>query len=98
MSGKDATALASRTLATLFAVWALDDLSYVPQHVHTLLHYLGSPSPSVEDTRHYYLLILGFHAVRIIGYSLLARWLFKVGPDVENFLLPPRLQEPPDAR
>ena len=96
MSRKDAIVLASRTLATLLTVWALSDISYVPQSVHTLLHYLGSTAPSAEDTRHYYLLVLGFHAIRIVGYSLVARWLFTVGPDVEEFLLPDRLRETTD--
>ncbi len=97
MSRKDAIVLASRTLATLLVVWALTDISYIPQSVHTLLHYLGSASPSAEDTRHYYLLVLGFNGIRIVGYSLVARWLFRVGPEVEEFLLPPRLRESPDA-
>jgi hypothetical protein len=97
MTRTEATVLASRTLATLLVVWALSDISYVPQSVHTLLHYLGSASTSSEDTRHYYLLVLGFHGIRIVGYSLVARWLFKVGPEVEEFLLPTRLRETPDA-
>jgi hypothetical protein len=38
--------------------------------------------------RHYYLLILGFLLTRIVGYSLMARWLYKGGPEIEELLLP----------
>jgi hypothetical protein len=38
---KDAVTLASRTLATLLTVWALADVSYLPERAHSFLHYLN---------------------------------------------------------
>jgi hypothetical protein len=34
------------------------------------------------------LLAIGFLITRIVGYSLLARWLFRGGHEVEELLLP----------
>jgi hypothetical protein len=41
------------------------------------------PSTFVEYRRHYYLITLGFLVIWMIGYSLIARWLYRSGPDVE---------------
>jgi hypothetical protein len=91
MSRKDAVTLASRTLAILLTVWALTDVSYLPERVHSFLHYLNHPpasSTAIEYGRHYYLFQLGFLVTRVVGYSLLARWLYKGGPEIEELLLP----------
>jgi len=91
LSRKDAVVLASRTLATLLIVWALSDVSYLPERLHSLLHYLNhepaSPS-AIEYGRHYYLIQIGFLITRIVGYSLMAMWLYKGGADIEELLLP----------
>jgi hypothetical protein len=91
MSRKDAVVLAARTLAALLTVWALTDVSYLPERLHSFLYYLSQEPPSsasIQHLRHYYLIGLGFLVVRIVGYSLLARWLYKSGPEVEELLLP----------
>ena len=91
MSKKDAVFIASRTLAFLFVVWALAEVTYLPAFVHTYLHYenLQSGSPaSVSYLQHYYLLRTCFLIVSIAGYFLIARWLYKGGPEVEELLLP----------
>jgi len=91
MSRKDAVVLASRTLATFFAVWALGEVSYLPGSVHSFLRYAGQDPLSVSASlyyRHYYLIALSFLVTRIIGYSLMARWLYKGGPEIEELLLP----------
>jgi hypothetical protein len=91
MSRKDAVMLASRTLAVLLTVWALSDVSYLPERLHSLLHYLNHEPASpaaIECERHYYLIQIGFLVTRIVGYSLLAMWLYKGGPEVEELLLP----------
>ena len=90
MSRKDAVVLAGRTLAALLTVWALTDVSYLPERLHSFLYYRsqeGASSASIH-LRQYYLIGLGFLVVRIVGYSLLARWLYKSGPEVGEFLLP----------
>jgi hypothetical protein len=91
ISRKDAVVLASRTLATLLMVWALNDVSFLPERVHSLLHYLSHEPASpaaVEYGRHYYLIQIGFLITRIVGYSLMAMWLYKGGTDIEELLLP----------
>jgi hypothetical protein len=91
MSRKDAVMLASRTLATLLTVWALAEVSYLPEYLHSFLHYLNHAPPSstaIEYGRHYYLFRLGFLVTRIVGFSLMARWLYKGGPEIEELLLP----------
>jgi hypothetical protein len=91
ISRNDAVVLASRTLAVLLTVSALTDVSYLPEHLHSFLHYLnheGASSTALEYQRHYYLIRLGFLITRIIGYSLMARWLYKGGPEIEELFRP----------
>lgn len=94
MSRKEAVVLAARTLAILLTVWALTDVSYLPERLHSFLYYLSqepTSSSSIQHLRHYYLIGMGFLVVRIVGYSSLARWLYKSGPEVEELLLPASL-------
>jgi hypothetical protein len=89
MSRKDAVVLASRALAVLFVVWALGEASYLPERLHSLLHYVDEetgPATFIDYRRHYYLISLGFLLVRVVGFSLMARWLYKGGTDVEELL------------
>jgi len=91
ISRKDAVILASRTLAVLLTVSALADVSYLPERLHSLLRYLNhepGTATAIEYWRHYYLIQLGFLITRIVGFSLMARWLYKGGPDIEELLLP----------
>ena len=94
MSRKDALLLASRALAVLLTLWALAEVSYLPEFAHSFLHYLRYERTAstnmgyVDYMRHYYLIRLAFLVTRIIGYSFMARWLYKGGPDIEDLLLP----------
>lgn len=91
ISRKDGVMLASRTLATLLIVWAMNEVSHLPGTLHSFLNYLNresSSSPGVEYMRHSYLISLSFLITRVIGYSLMAMWLYKGGPEVEELLLP----------
>jgi hypothetical protein len=90
MSRKDALSLASRSLAVLLLVFAFTDVSYLPGSVHSFLHYLTyeHATPGTEYLRHYYLIALGFLITRIVGYCLVARWLYRGGPEIEELLLP----------
>ena len=94
MSRKDALLLASRGLAVLLTLWALAEVSYLPEFAHSFLHYIRYERTSstsmgyLDYMRHYYLIRLAFLITRIIGYSLMARWLYKGGPDIEDLLLP----------
>jgi|SRR5579863_8784034 len=95
MSKKDAVTLASRTLATLLIVWALTEVSHLPGVLQSYLHYLNHEpaSSGVDYMRNSYLISLGFLITRIVGYSLMARWLYQGGPEIEELLLPPESQE-----
>ncbi len=101
MARKDLVLLASRTLAVLLTVFALVEISYLPEFLHSFVHYLRYELTPATNTgyldymRHYYLLRLGFLITRIVGYSLMARWLYKGGPDIEELLCPSTAQENP---
>jgi hypothetical protein len=91
MSRMDAVTLASRTLATLLVVWALSELTSLPGAVNSLIHY-GDGVSVLSTARaywlHHYLTATGFLVVRIVGFALTARWLYRGGPEVAELLLP----------
>ena len=96
MSRKDALILASRTLASLLSVWAVSEVSYLPESLHSFLRYINQEpgsSISIQYWRHDHLIRLGFLVTRIVGFSLMARWLYKGGPEVEELLSHSALQE-----
>jgi hypothetical protein len=98
MSRRDAVTLASRTLAVLMTVWALTEVSHLPASAYSFRHYAsGDPgSAYVQYWHHCHLIVLGFLITRITGYSLMARWMLKAGPEIEQLLLPGS-DEPPTA-
>lgn len=71
-------------------LWALSTLSDVPETVYAFLRYAEGPMTTAasEYWKHHYLMVLGFMITRLIGYSLMAAWLFRSGPDIEELLLP----------
>ncbi len=91
LSKRDAVMLVSRTLAVFLTVWTLAEVSYLPERLHSFLHYLNhepASASAIEYGRHYYLIQLGFLVTRIIGLSLMARWFYKGGSEIEELLLP----------
>jgi hypothetical protein len=95
MSRKDGVVLASRTLAVLLTVWGLTEVSVLPEILNSFVHYLNlqpSPTSNVDYLRHDHLISLGFLITRIAGSFLMAAWLFKCGPEVEELLLPVHLR------
>jgi hypothetical protein len=93
MSRRDAVVLASRTLAVLLTVWALEELSYLPETIQSFLRYVHPETVNAEHLSHYYLLRLGFMLTRLIGFSLIARWLYQGGPDIAELLLPSAIED-----
>ena len=92
---RDSLILASRALAIFLLVNAFTALSYLPETFHSFRHYadgIASTSGS-EYLRHHYLIALGFAITRIIGYALMASWLFRCGPEIEEWLLPEHMRE-----
>lgn len=91
MSSKDVAVIASRALSVFLTVWALGEVSYLPEFLHSYLHYADQglvTSAYIQYMHHYYLLRLGFLITRIVGYFLMARWLYKGGPGIEQLFLP----------
>lgn len=91
MSREEAVTLASRTLAALLVVWTLAETSHLPATVYEFRHYANvefSSPTATEYYRHASLISLCFLIVRIVGFSLMARWLHKGGPDIAELLLP----------
>jgi hypothetical protein len=91
MSRNEAVVLGARLLGSLLTVWALSELLSVPTEVYSLLR--DSSQGSVFSTTNQYWLhrdamVLGFTIVRFVGFSLTARWLYRGGPEVADFLLP----------
>lgn len=74
-------------------------VSYLPEEVLAFRHYVGHEITSSSNAeywiywRHHYLIELGFLVTRIIGLSLMARWLFKGGPEVASLFLPEAAEE-----
>jgi len=96
MQKKEVLVVASRALALLFGVWALSEASYLPESLHSFLRYINhepGSSPAIQYWRHYYLIRLGFLVTRVVGFSLVARWLYKGGPEVEQLLSESSSQE-----
>jgi hypothetical protein len=63
----------------------------LPGRLYSFLHFLNhepASSSAIEYGRHYYLSELGFLVTRIVGYSLMARWLLKGGPEIGDLLMP----------
>ena len=96
MSREDAVLLASRSLAVLFMLWALTDISYLPGRLYSFLYYLNNQSASayIDHMKHYELVELGFLITRIVGFSLFSMILFKSGPDIRELLLPSPAEDP----
>ena len=94
MSRRDLVIVASRILSIWLTVWALTEVSNLPGSVLALLHYLKfEPITStnlgyVDYMRHLHLIGLAFLITRIVGLSLMARWLYNGGPEIEELLLP----------
>lgn len=93
MSRNEGMVLGARLLALLLTVWALSDLLSVPTETYSLLYHSSqgsvlSISQANEYWHHYYAMVLGFTIVRVVGFALAARWLYRGGREVAEFLLP----------
>ena len=53
----------------------------------------ATSSAAIYWRRHHYFIEISFLVTRILAFSLLARWLYKGGPQVEELLFPSDVQE-----
>lgn len=91
MSKKDAVLLASRVIAVYLTVWLLTDVAFLPERLFSFIHYSKLEPINGSGNhylRQYYFIGLVILVTRIVGLSILARWLYKGGPSVEALLLP----------
>ena len=90
MSKRNAVVVASRTLALLLLVWTFAEFCSLPQIVLSYIYYArNEPATTYIDfMRHYHLALLTANVAKILGFSVLANWLFKAGPEVAATLLP----------
>ena len=96
MSREETVLLVSRALAVLHAVYALMDLSYVPQYLFLAHHYTAPrnlilPGESYMETIHH--MDLASLLARVVGLSVLT-WLFwRCGPWLAGLFCPARQAE-----
>ena len=100
MTRKEAVVLVSRALSLLWGGCAVDDVTYLPERLHSFLHYanrdaeLGFPG-SDSYLAGSYRLEVGMLFLRIAFYLTLAVVFWKCGPWVERTLLPAMVESEP---
>ena len=87
MSKEDLVVVVSRGVSIYFFAWALDNLSYLPSEIRSLLHHLSQQSALAVD---YYwrngdIWSMGFTLGRAIALFSVATWLLRCGSSVERF-------------
>ena len=84
-----------RGLAIYFLAWFLSDLTYLPSHVSSFLHYeFGTTTLRDPDYwRGYYLMDLFFHIVRLTSLFFAVQWFYRAGPRIQAYLLAPSVDE-----
>jgi hypothetical protein len=96
-----AVRIASRLIAVYLLWWALDNATYIPQRVLSLMHYMRETDSgaSVLSTktasfgiRSYILDICGI-VIRTCVFFFGAGWFYRCGPRIQSFLLPPERVE-----
>jgi len=88
MSTKQPALLVSRVLALLMIIWALYEITYVPERLFALFHYREARSALAthDYLSSYYLIVTSFLLLRIVGYLVGAVFFWKCGPRVEALL------------
>ena len=95
MQRKEVVRLVSRALSLIWGVFALYDMTYLPERLFSYLHYtnevrsVGSPSFAMYLPT-LYRIELGFLFVRLAIYLVLAVVFWNCGPWVGRTLLPGR--------
>lgn len=95
MPRKEGVLLASRALSIIFGVFALEEVTYLPERLFAFLHYTKDSKLLEAASRSMYLPTLyrvevGSLFVRIAIYLLLAVAFWNCRPWIERILLPER--------
>jgi hypothetical protein len=85
MTRDEGVHLASRSLALLMIIWALVDVTYLPDVVTSLVHYLRQRTILVPQNYwiHHYEMITTFYVFRTVALFIAARWFWRCGPGVQ---------------
>jgi hypothetical protein len=99
MKRKESVLLVSRALSLLWGVSALEEVTYLPERLHSFVHYVSggsflgfSSSDSYLSDSYRLAVVLLF--IRIAIYLALAVVFWKCGPWVEGTLLPEIIDTP----
>jgi hypothetical protein len=80
--------LVARAVALYLLCWIGSELTYLPNRVHGLYHYMRSEHVSTgQYLRDTYVLELGFALIRVLALFLVAGWLYRCGPRVRAFFM-----------
>ena len=90
MQRRDLIVLVSRAFALLLVTWAAVDITYMPERLFSLFHYISQRSAlgSSDFWSGRYVIITLFALLRIGGLFLAAGSFWKGGAKVEALLLP----------
>ncbi|MGO9865762.1 MAG: hypothetical protein ACLPLR_19325 [Terriglobales bacterium] len=99
MSKKEAILLVSRALALYLTTWALVEITYLPEHVFALSHFMRQRSVLAprDYSTNYYLIYTVFIVVRMLALFLAAALFWRCGPRVQKLFSPRQDNlEPPE--
>jgi hypothetical protein len=90
MTKKALIQLASRALAMNLAIWSVVDLAYMPAYVFAIAHHATAKNASAWENYmyHYDFILLVTRIVLSAGLFVAAVWIYRCGPEIENFLTP----------
>jgi len=89
MSRKEAVLLITRTISVYLLIWALTDLTYIPQNLFALAHHASLTAIVSENyLRNYDLIYLAFRFIRIVALFAAANWFHSCGTKGEHFFFP----------
>ena len=83
--------LVARAVALYLLCWIGGDLTYLPNRIYGLYHYVRSEHVSTgqQYLQNTYVLEVGFALIRVLGLFLVAGWLYRCGPRVRAFFTEP---------
>jgi hypothetical protein len=90
MARKETVLLVSRAFALLLTTWGLVEVTYLPERLYALSHYMSERSAlATHDywTSHY-LIVTAFDLVRMLALFLAAALFWRCGPRVETLFSP----------
>ena len=89
MSRKEAVLLITRTISVYLLIWALTDLTYIPQNFFALADHASLTAIVSENyLRNYDLIYLAFRFIRIVALFAAANWFHSCGTKGEHFFFP----------